>query len=86
MTRNDLHRSFSRAESALRTLGEMMLENPEDEVIEARYELALRTYGDLARKVEGEARAESVEVPEESAVQYGFRKLVNEWMRDLANN
>ena len=82
------HKSLARAESNLRTLGDMLLENPDDEIIEARYELALRTYSMLARKVQAESEAESVAVTvesvNESAVQYGYRKIRENWLRELA--
>ena len=56
-----LHQAYNRAETTLRTLGEMLLEN-DDDIIEARYELALRTYGALARKVQAASNAECVVV------------------------
>jgi len=57
-----LHQAYNRAETTLRTLGEGLLENPDDDIIEARYELALRTYGALARKVQAASNAECVVV------------------------
>lgn len=66
---SDLRKSLNKLADAVRFLGVMVLENPNDEIAEAKYELALRLYCKVNEKIRRSEAAIQAEIT--AAIAFG---------------